>query len=119
MNFDYPKMLYRFPATGQSSLTLEGAAFDTATVESADDEAAATAEGWCTTWPAARKVHDDAQAAAKAQADADAAAAQAADAKALPTRAEMEQKATELGIKFDGRTSDKKLSDQIAAALEP
>jgi hypothetical protein len=28
---------------------------------------------------------------------------------ALPTRAEIEQKARELGIKFDGRTSDKKL----------
>lgn len=112
MNFDYPKMLYRFPATGQSSLTLEGAAFDTATVDSAEDESAAAAEGWCTTWPAARAAHADAQA-AKAAEEAAAAAA------ALPTRAELEQKATELGIKFDGRTSDKKLSDQIAAALEP
>jgi hypothetical protein len=28
---------------------------------------------------------------------------------AAPTRAELEQKARELGLKFDGRTSDKKL----------
>ena len=33
---------------------------------------------------------------------------------APPTRAELEQKATELGIKFDGRTGDKKLGELIA-----
>lgn len=37
---------------------------------------------------------------------------------APPTREELEQKATELGLKFDGRTSDRKLRDMIAAALE-
>jgi hypothetical protein len=36
---------------------------------------------------------------------------------APPTRAELEEKATELGIKFDGRTSDRKLSGDIAAKL--
>ena len=35
-----------------------------------------------------------------------------------PTRAELETKATELGLKFDGRTSDKKLADLIKATLE-
>ena len=34
-----------------------------------------------------------------------------------PTREEMSAKARELGIKFDGRTSDKKLSSLIATAL--
>ncbi len=34
-----------------------------------------------------------------------------------PTRAELEQKATTLGIKFDGRTNDKKLAEKIAEAL--
>ena len=37
---------------------------------------------------------------------------------AKPTRAELEQKATELGLKFDGRTSDRKLSDAIEAKLK-
>lgn len=37
---------------------------------------------------------------------------------AAPTRAELEQKATELGLKFDGRTSDKKLGEMIAKALK-
>jgi hypothetical protein len=36
---------------------------------------------------------------------------------APPTREEMSIKAHELGIKFDGRTSDKKLSSLIATAL--
>lgn len=34
------------------------------------------------------------------------------------TRAELEQKATELGLKFDGRTSDKKLGEMISEALK-
>lgn len=34
-----------------------------------------------------------------------------------PTREELEQKATELGIKFDGRTTDAKLAAYIAKAL--
>lgn len=36
---------------------------------------------------------------------------------APPTRAELEAKATELGLKFDGRTSDRKLLAAIDAAL--
>lgn len=35
-----------------------------------------------------------------------------------PTRAELEAKAKELGIKFDGRTSDKTLADRILAKLK-
>ncbi len=38
---------------------------------------------------------------------------------AAPTRAELEQKATELGIKFDGRTGDKTLLKKIEEALAP
>lgn len=37
---------------------------------------------------------------------------------ALPSRAELEQKAGELGIKVDGRWSDKKLATLIADALK-
>ncbi len=36
---------------------------------------------------------------------------------AMPTREELETKAIELGLKFDGRTSDKKLTKLIAEAL--
>jgi hypothetical protein len=34
-----------------------------------------------------------------------------------PTRVELETMATELGIKFDGRTTDKRLADKIDQAL--
>lgn len=37
---------------------------------------------------------------------------------APPTRAEIEEQATLLGIKFDGRTSDKRLLDRIAEAMK-
>jgi hypothetical protein len=36
---------------------------------------------------------------------------------ALPTREELEAKATELGIRFDGRTKDKKLGQLIQDRL--
>lgn len=36
---------------------------------------------------------------------------------AQPTREELESKATELGLKFDGRTSDRKLGALISEAL--
>lgn len=41
-------------------------------------------------------------------------AAQEAQDSAPPTRAELEEKAKELGLKFDGRTTDKKLAAMIA-----
>lgn len=34
------------------------------------------------------------------------------------TRAELEQKAADLGLKFDGRTTDAKLAERIAEALK-
>lgn len=34
-----------------------------------------------------------------------------------PSRAEIEEKAVELGIKFDGRTTDRKLLEKIAEVL--
>ena len=37
---------------------------------------------------------------------------------APPTRAELEAKATELGLKFDGRTTDRRLLAAIDAALK-
>lgn len=109
---DHPKMLYRFPSKGENSILLEGATYDTRVVGDADAEAAAVGDGWCATWPEANANH-------AANMSAMQAAQAAADAAAAPNRAELEQKATELGIKFDGRTSDKKLSDLIAATLEP
>ena len=76
---------------------LESGAYSLRLVADADDLQAATADGWHLDQYAARD-------------------ATAADA-AQPTRAELEQKAAELSIKVDGRWSDRKLRDVIAAAL--
>ena len=42
----------------------------------------------------------------------------AIDDESAPTREELETKAKELGISFNARTSDKKLAERIATALE-
>lgn len=42
---------------------------------------------------------------------------EAIDEKSPATRTELEFKANELGIKFDGRTTDKKLAEQISAKV--
>lgn len=64
-----------------------------------------------------RLLREQAEAQAKIKADEPVEAA-VPDENAPPTREELETKATELGIPFNGRTSDKKLSGLIATALQ-
>ncbi len=97
-------MLYKFPGDTE----INGKSFDYTIVED-DKVEQAIAEGWHLTT-------GDALDASTAEKLGDMRAA--ADDNAPPTRAELEAKAQELGIKFDGRTSDKKLGDLIAAKLK-
>ena len=76
--------------------------------------------GWI---PAGRfQNHDAREAALKAAQEAEAEAArkaqEEADKTAPPTREELEAKAKELGVKFDGRTGDAKLSALIEEKLK-
>jgi len=64
-----------------------------------------------------RLLREQAEAQAKAQAEKPVETAVPED-NSPPTREELEAKATELGIPFNGRTSDKKLSGLIATALQ-
>jgi hypothetical protein len=64
-----------------------------------------------------RLLREQAEAAAKAEAQAVEVVATAPEDDAAPTRAELEAKATELGIRFDGRTKDKKLGQLIQDRL--
>jgi hypothetical protein len=64
-----------------------------------------------------RLLREQEAAAAQAQAQAVEAVDTAPDDDAAPTRAELEAKATELGIRFDGRTRDKKLGQLIQDRL--
>lgn len=83
-----------------------GGGFSTLGVNSEEELAKALADGWFRTLPEAIEAHDNPKAVGEVPAD-----------DAPPTRQEMEQKAKELGLKFDGRTSDRKLGDLIAKAL--
>ena len=93
----YPQGLFK-----PGNLPLAGLMLSCLEVHNDDELAAALADGWFES-PEAADAHG--------KAEAEKAAAQ-------PTRAELEQKATELGLKFDGRTSDRKLSDAIEVALK-
>lgn len=94
-----PTMLYKTPGPHD----IHGGKFDYIIVDSDDEQALGDAirSGWRLTTAAALEL-----------------AAEAANDNAPPTREELEAKATELGLKFDGRTSDKKLGELISTALK-
>ncbi|MGE0349819.1 hypothetical protein [Hydrogenophaga sp.] len=94
---EFPQALFRMP--GVEMLDLGG--FTTILAHDEADREAKFADGFHATQEEARAAYD--------------AALKAADA---PSRAELEQKATELGITFDGRTKDAKLAAAIDAALK-
>lgn len=96
MSNDFPRMLFKENGPHE----IHGGRFDTLIVHDEVEKDAAFAVGWHLTT-------DEAKARAAVPED---------DAPA--TRAELEQKAHELGIKFDGRTSDAKLAAKIAAELK-
>ena len=64
-----------------------------------------------------RLLREQAEAAAQAAAQAMEVEEAAPEDNAAPTRAELEAKAKELGIRFDGRTGDKKLGQLIQDRL--
>jgi hypothetical protein len=64
-----------------------------------------------------RLLREQAEAAAKAEAQAVEVVDTATEDESAPTREELEAKATELGIRFDGRTKDKKLGQLIQDRL--
>ncbi len=64
-----------------------------------------------------RLLREQAEAAAQAAAQVVEVEDTAPEDDAAPTRAELEAKATELGIRFDGRTKDKKLGQLIQDRL--
>ena len=95
----YPRMLYR--AGGPHEI--HGGRFDTLIVGSEVEQAAAQADDWHETTPHALAALEKPTA--------------VPDDDAPPTRAELEQKAAELGIKIDGRWSDTRLVNEITKKL--
>lgn len=115
----FPKMLFQYP--GREAF--QDGLYSHCIVHDEDEHADALNDGWHEDPPAARRAHEESLAHAAAETEAAAAARDAEELERLktapPTRDEMETQATNLGLKFDGRTSDKKLLGLIEAALAP
>jgi hypothetical protein len=87
-------LVYRCP--GKHSVG--GGTYDFAPAETKDELSKMLSKGWFKTLPEAIKGKEIVE-------------------DGPPTRAELETKAKELGLKFDGRTNDKKLALMIEEAL--
>ena len=96
---EYPKMLFKCPGETHGN---DGVSFDWVIAESADAESAMRADGWSDYQSAIDSMRED--------------GGDNSD-NAPPTRAELEAKCDELGIKYDGRNSDASLAAKIEAAI--
>ena len=97
---EFPTLVYKDGGPHQRP----GGTFDYKRIVNDDQLAAALADGWFLTLVEATQ---------PAAADL----AEVAPDDAPPTRDELEAKARELGLKFDGRTGDKALLAKIEAAI--
>ena len=109
----FPRMLYRAPG----SLAIHGGMFDALTVEDQAAQDAALFDGWALTTPEALQAKADREAAAEQAAETAATQALSDDARP-PSREELEQMASKLGLPFSARVSDKKLAAMVKAAAE-
>lgn len=105
---DLPRMLYK--ADGEHEI--HGGFFDYIIVDTAEELDSATALGWSVS-PAEATEHKE-----QAKMIAAVPVPPMVPMDAQPTRDELERKATELGIQFDGRTTDAKLAGKIAALVK-
>lgn len=103
---EFPKMLVRMPGSTQ----LQDGMYSTLVVADVESHDQAISDGWY-------EKTEDAKADFAAKQDALYKAALTGTPVAEPTRAELEQKATELNIKVDKRWSDETLLSQIGEAL--
>jgi hypothetical protein len=100
---EYPSMVYKVPG---KHVRPHGT-YDFTGVNNAEELQAKLKDGWFSSLPEAI---DSKQTAPVVE-------AVKVDDIAPPSRQELEEKATELGIKFDGRFSDKKISQLIEETL--
>jgi len=103
----FPDIVYRVPGPHFGP---HGCTYDFRGVADESELDAALASGWF------RSI-EDARAPKESPAEAPVVDSGGFDDESPPSREELEQKATELGLKFDGRTTDKRLAERIAEAL--
>jgi creatinine amidohydrolase/Fe(II)-dependent formamide hydrolase-like protein len=99
---EFPTILYRTPGRHQQP---RGATYDYKAATDQETFDGLITKGWSPSY------EDAVAATAKA-------VEKPIDEVSAPTRQELESKASELGVSYDGRTSDKKLAERIAEALE-
>jgi hypothetical protein len=100
----FPTIVYKCP--GQHS-AFAGQTYAYSAARDEDELAELVKAGW----------HDSLVAAVNAVNGVSVEKVEDVDDESAPTRAELEDKARELGLKFDGRTSDAKLGRMIIEAL--
>lgn len=106
---EFPDIVYRTPGLHRAQ---NGGTFDYLGVNSQDELDAALADGWHRTiGEAFAKIEAEGVIAEVTEAN------DAIDDVSPATRDELEQKAKELGVSFNSRTSDKVLAQRIADAL--
>jgi hypothetical protein len=98
---EFPAMVYKSPGKHLGA----GGSYDFAGVENAEELQAKLKDGWFSSLPEAIESENKEETAKE-------------DDTAPASRQELEEKATELGVKFDGRFSDKKIAQLIEAALQ-
>lgn len=104
---EYPLMMYR----SGSQMKWDGGLWDTLVVIDVAEHESAIADGWMSPAEAYAKANQP-------EAMQPPQLIESVDEISPPTREELETKAKELGIKFDGRWGDKRLSDAIEQALK-
>ena len=107
---DFPTIMYRVPGPHKKP---RGGTYKTTGAADKAEFDELLKKGWFPSYEeaAAGKIAGKIIEAAEAFEDA-------VDEMSAPTRDELETKAKELGVSFNGRTSDKKLAERIAEALE-
>jgi hypothetical protein len=111
---EFPRMVYQ----AGGSEEIHGGRFATNIVNDQDELDAALAGGWHLTTTEAKAAAEKPADGGATGTGAGAAADDEKDDNAPPTRAELEAKATELGIEFSPNIGDKKLAERITAKLE-
>lgn len=97
----FPTLVYK----GKGPHSRAGGTYDYAAANDQEELDAKLADGWFQTLPEAIDAHDKP-------------VAPKPDDNAPPTRKELEAKAKELGVKFNGKTTDAELSAAITAAFD-
>lgn len=116
---EYPAFVYRCPG---AHFGPNGTTYDALGVKDDAQLAVALADGWAESLVKAVEIYlgESHEPVADSVPNVDTSADEKiseGDEIAPPTRRELEQKANELGIKFDGRTTDRKLLEKIEEAL--